>query len=144
VVFLFLFVWLLGKQPPAYAFWTFTALLTLIFVGFLRATGVFNTSWGALGGSVAVYLGLLLLTQNTFDSQSGLTQENQKLGDQIKSLQLRQADPAKDTLQRYFTFLQQRNFKEAYDLISDAKKSERVRDLPAGANDYNYYTTQFE
>jgi hypothetical protein len=144
VVFLFLFVWLLGIQPPAYAFWTFTALLTLIFVGFLRATGVFHTSWGALGGSVAVYVGLLLLTQNTFDSQSGLTQENQRLGDQIKLLQLKQVDPAKDALQRYFKFLALGNFKEAYDLISDAKKSERVRDIPSGTDDYSYYITQFE
>jgi hypothetical protein len=146
VVFLFLFVWLLGMgiQPPAYAFWTFTALLTLIFVGFLRATGVLRTSWGALGGSVAVYAGLLLLTQNTFDSQSGLTHETQKLRDQIKSLQLKQADPAKDALEHYFIFLRQRNFKEAYDLISDAKKSERVRDLPSGVDDYSYYVTQFE
>jgi O-antigen ligase len=43
-VFLVLFVWLLSKniQPPTYACWNFTALLTMIFVGFLHATGVYE------------------------------------------------------------------------------------------------------
>lgn len=147
-VFLVLFVWLLWEniQPPHYAFWTFTALLTLIFVGFLRATGVFRTGWGALGGSVAVYVGLLLLTGKTFDRDHDLTQEISKLNVQVKSLQdqLKKIDPAKYALQQFFGFLQQKNFKDAYNLISDARKLERKRSLPSGIDDYSQYMSTFD
>jgi hypothetical protein len=146
-VFLVLFVWLLSKniQPPTYAFWSFTALLTMIFVGFLRATGVFRTTWGALGGSVAVYVGLLLLTQKTFDHYYASGEEISKLRDQIISLQgqLKQAEPAKYTLQQCFGLLQQKNFKAAYDIISDARKEERKRAFPPGADDYSAYVSAF-
>lgn len=148
VIFLVLFVWLLWKniQPPTYAFWTFTALLTLIFVGFLRATGIFRTAWGALGGSVAVYVGLLLSTGKTFDRYYDLGQEINKLKAQINSLQeqLKQVDPAKYTLQQHFDFLQQKNFKAAYDIFSDARIAERKRALPPDVDDYSAYVSAFD
>jgi hypothetical protein len=155
VIFLVLFVWLLGKnvQPPTYAFWTFTALLTLIFVGFLRATGIFRTAWGALGGSAAVYAGLLLLTAKTFDHYNALgqqnkdlVQENKNLRDQVTALNntLKQIDPAKYELQQHFIFLQQKNFKAAYDDISDARKAETRRNLPPGVDEYAAYAAAFD
>jgi hypothetical protein len=147
-VFLILFVWLLSKniQPPTYGFWTFTALLTMIFVGFLRATGIIRTTWGTLGGSVAVYVGLLLLTQQTFDRYYDSGEEISKLRGQIISLQaqLKQAEPAKHALQQYFRFLQQKNFKPAYNIVSDARKAERKRALPAGVDDYSAYVSAFD
>jgi|SRR5262249_19526172 len=148
VVFLILFVWLLSKniQPPTYGFWTFTALLTMIFVGFLRATGIIRTTWGALGGSVAVYVGLLLLTQKTFDRYYDSGEEKTKLRGQIISLQaqLKQAEPAKYALQQYFGFLQQKNFKAAYNIVSDARKAERKRELPPGVDHYSAYVSTFD
>ena len=152
VVFLVLFVGLLWKniQPPTYAFWTFTALLTLIFLGFLRATGVLRSAWGALGGSVAVYVGLLLLTTKTFDRYYDYSQEVSKLHSQVSSLQeelksLReQLDPAKFALQQHFGFLQQKNFKAAYDIFSDARKDEMKRAHPPGIDDYSAYVSAFD
>jgi IS1 family transposase len=143
-VFFTLFVWLIRSdfKPQTYAFWTFTALLTLIFVGFLRATGVFHTGWGALGGSVAVYAGLLWMTQGTFERQYDLTKENKSLRDEITSLRSTlQVDPAKYTLQLFYEHLQKKNFQGAWDLISDARKSERMRDR---ADAYDAYVKTFE
>ena len=161
-VFLILFVWLLWKniQPPTYAFWTFTALLTLIFVGFLRATGVFRTTWGALGGSVAVYAGLLLLTQTTFERHYDFVQKiankdieiakkdieiaNKNIEIDSVLARLKTIDPAGAALQQYFSFLRRKQFKEAYDFISDARKVERKRGLLPGADDFNQYVSTFD
>ncbi len=133
-VFLVLFVWLLLKniQPSIYAYWTFTALLTLIFVGFLRATGIFRTTWGALGGSVAVYVGLLLLTGSAFNRYAPFAIEFNELH-----------HPARSALQQHFSFLQQGNFKGAYDIFSDAQKTDRRRDHPE-ADDFNAYVSAFD
>lgn len=70
-VFLALFVWLLAfkQDQPFYSYLTFLCVLTLVFVGILRAAGVFRTSLMVLSGAAGVFAGLFLLTER-FQDQS--------------------------------------------------------------------------
>lgn len=66
-VFLALFLVLLfSDRTSVFAYWAFVALLTVVFVGFLRATGVLRTRILALGGSVAVFVGILYATDKRY------------------------------------------------------------------------------
>jgi hypothetical protein len=70
LIFMFfgLFVWLIGDvEREFYAYLTFLALLTFIFVGILQATGIIRTASFALGGSVAVFVGLWWATVDAYD-----------------------------------------------------------------------------
>jgi len=99
VVFLLLFVWFISRgDQPLFAFWAFTAMLTLVLVGALKATGVLRTRWIALGGSAAVYVGLIWFTGKTYDnyydgekklrdSQTLMEKERGELRKQILALQ---------------------------------------------------------
>jgi len=146
-VFLFLFIWFSKRRDqPLFEFWTFTALLTLIFVGVMRATGIIRTSWIALGGSVVVYLGLIWWTGKTFDSYHDSAKTIAELKDRNRSLQNQMIsdDPAKAALEQYFGDLQQKRFPDAYVIVSDARKQERKSGLPPGTDDFLQYVSTFE
>lgn len=44
-----LFLWLIHSENNLFAYWTFMTMLTLIFVGILRAVGIFRSQGVALG-----------------------------------------------------------------------------------------------
>lgn len=66
-VFCGLFLWLLHSDRTLFAYWAFLALLTLIFVGILRAVGMVRSQGTVLGGSVAIFVGLFLTTYTQFE-----------------------------------------------------------------------------
>ncbi len=146
VIFIGLFIYLLrvGDQPY-FAYLTFCALLTMLFVGFLRATGIISTSWIAIGGSAAVYVALWYFPKDEFwkyqtrqerQTITELTKENEGLKSQISS-----ADPAKNALYAYFTALQNRRYEEAYALVSEARKQEREHEF--GRDHFAQYRSAF-
>jgi hypothetical protein len=70
LIFTFLVVWgwlSYRVDQGIYQYWAFITLLTLVFVGVLRAAGVVRTGWLVLSGSAAVFVGLLWATSTTFE-----------------------------------------------------------------------------
>jgi hypothetical protein len=65
-VFLALFVWLQVVDDVYFKYWTFMALLTIVFVGALHATGLIRFRSVALGGSIAVFIALIWYTRDQF------------------------------------------------------------------------------
>jgi len=75
LVFVGLFIWFSVRNDQLYQYWSFTALLTLIFVGVLRAVGIVRTGWLALGGSVTVFVGVLWITGAAYNSNRDSAQQ---------------------------------------------------------------------
>jgi hypothetical protein len=122
-IFLVLFIWLIYRgDQPIFAYWTFYALLTLIFVGFLAATGLIRTRWMVIGGGAAVYGALILLTKDTNE--------------------IHMNDPAMQALQRYFDCLKIKDFTDAYALVSDARIAQREKTY--GQDHYVEYVSSFD
>jgi hypothetical protein len=87
-VFLGLVVWLSYRSDQRlYQYLAFIALLTLVFVGILRAAGVIRTGWLVLGGSAAVYIGLLWATSTSFDRYDAQEGKIDALNSKIDRLQ---------------------------------------------------------
>jgi hypothetical protein len=139
-VFLALFIFLLITGRDFYAYLTLCTLLTLVFVGILRATGLIRTSWLMLGGSAAVFAGLFWLTRAQFDKYMDGKLEN--LENTIATLRGAN-DSAASTLYKYFGFLQDRRFPEAYALVSEARKKEKKEEV-APEDDFENFKTSFE
>ena len=87
VLFLGLVVWFSYRHEGIYEYWAFIALLTLVFVGILRAAGVIRTGWLVLGGSAAVYTGLLWATAASFNTYNEQQTAVAKLNGDITTLQ---------------------------------------------------------
>lgn len=66
-VFCALFLWLVQSGRNVFAYWSFLALLTLIFVGILRAVGMVRSQGIIIGGSVAIFVALFLATRPQFE-----------------------------------------------------------------------------
>lgn len=67
VIFCALFFWLVHTDKRLFAYWAFLALLTLIFVGVLRAAGYVRSQGIILGGSVAIFVALFAATHFEFE-----------------------------------------------------------------------------
>lgn len=67
VIFCALFFWLVHTDKRLFAYWAFLALLTLIFVGVLRAAGYVRSQGTILGGSVAIFVALFAATHFEFE-----------------------------------------------------------------------------
>jgi drug/metabolite transporter superfamily protein YnfA len=79
-------VWFTLREDQFYQYLTFIAILTLILVGILRASGMVRTSWLALGGSVAVYIGLIWATSEAFEkSRDGKIADRDKQIEALKN-----------------------------------------------------------
>jgi len=126
-VFTALFVYLLVSGQLFFAYLTFNALLTLICVGILRATGVFRNSWMVLGGGAAVYVGFFVIGHSAFEKHTDQTEAISKLraeNDALKN-KLAENDPAKRVLLDYMEFLQRKAHDKAYALLANAYVEER-------------------
>lgn len=133
-VFVALFVWLLVRSDqPFYSYLTFLVLLTLVLVGILRAVGVFQTSTMLLGGAAAVFVGLYLLTGNSYD----------KYYDQSEQISiLKCSDPACATLRHYFDSLEKKDFTSAISILSDSWKQHQIANN--GQDYYDLFPTLFD
>ena len=141
-VFLVLFIFLLMTRRELYAYLTFCALLTFIFVGFLRAKSIIQTPWMTLGGSAAVFAGLFSLTKAQFDKYTDMDGKLEHLENTITTLR-GDNDPAASAIYKYFSFLQDRQFPEAYALVSDARKQEKKAEV-APQDDFENFKAAFE
>jgi hypothetical protein len=143
-VFIGLFIWLIQIDQLLFAYWTFSALLALVFAGILRATGIVRTSWMAFGGGTAVYIALIWVTTDTFKAYDNSAQKIAELRSRILQLesQIHADDPAKDTLVQYFDHLQNRRFADAYILVAEARKQERAREF--GPDHFMHFQSSFD
>src|SRR5262249_486297 len=146
VIFIALLIYLLRTGDQLFlAYLTFCALLTMLFVGILRATGIIRTSWMVIGGSAAVYLALYWFPKDEFwkyqtrqerQPVAELRKENEQLRSEIAG-----ADPAKSALNSYFAALQKRQYADAYAVVSKARLEEREREF--GPKHFEQYQSTF-
>jgi hypothetical protein len=88
-------------------------------------------------------LGLIWLTGRTFNNFYDSSQKIHELQRQVDMLEtdLKSADPAKTALQQYFTYLKNRDYVNAYKIVSSARISQRKAKF--GQNDFEEFQSSF-
>jgi hypothetical protein len=92
-----------------------------------------------LGGSAAVFAGLIWLMQDLFKDY----QKNEIASLRNKIAALQGSDPPTNKLYGYFRLLQNRQFPAAYALVSEARKKERKEQF-APQDDFENFKISFE